>query len=408
MAKKRSPEKKKAGVTNTGQLRYGLPLSDDDLMRYFHECYHNSVSWFDPIKLDTEKLLDMYAGETLSQQDQLYLAETYRPPVSFNFALATLNTISGMNEQKDAVYKGQDMSPGEDTVGDWITSIVRQEMVRCQAHDHDDSALQSMLITGYGFTEHYLDTSRIPIHVIRKGIPFHEIWPDPDAVETNLADARFIIHERQWLLEEVEARWPDRAEDLQTGLGATGGINLKGADTMPIGAGSSRTATSRSSPSSRSRIYIYRLLYYRLVPRVYYIDPETGDEVDETHDDMLERHKELQGFEEDGGIHPITGQPIGQVQQFPEGIPPSARHPYTGKRYYQAYIATGSAAANKGSHNGGLVLSHEELSVRMFPIRALTGFKWIKAKDRRVQFFGIGRAIWQPQNYVNRVASVER
>jgi hypothetical protein len=403
MAKKGPAGPRKPGVTNTGQLRYGLPLSDDDLLSYFHECYNNSTSWFDPIKSEIERLLDMYAGETLTQQDQLYLAETYRPPVSFNFALSTMNAISGMNEQKDAVYKGQDMSAEEDAIGDWITDIVRQEMDRCQAHDHDDEALQSMLLTGYGFTEHYLDTSRIPVHVVRRGVPFHEVWPDPDAVETNLADARFMIHERQWLLEEVEARWPDAADGIQAGLGPGGALNLSGLDIIPVGSGMS---TIRSV-TSRSRIFIYRLLYWRGMPRVYYVDPKTGEEVDESHDDMMARHKELQGMEDDGGLHPLTGEPVGPVNPYPDGIPEDQRHNYVGRRYYQAYIATGTASAGSGAKGGGTVLSHEELSVPMFPIRCLTGFKWRKAKERRVQFFGLARAIYQPQMFINRAASVE-
>ena len=388
---------RKSAVTQGGALHYARPLSDDDLLRYFHECYRESQKWFDPIKEEDQKLADMYAGSTLSEGDLAYLESTARPPVSFNFALRTINVIDGMNGPKDATFEGQGTGPQNEARGDWLTDVVRQEMDRCKAHTTDSDTLRAMLIGGYGFTEHYLDTSRVPIHIVRKSIPFHEAWPDPDAQERNLRDMKFFIHEREWLLEEVEAMFPDQADELQMALTPGGSIP----SSTPIGAG----GDARATVTSRSRIFIYRFLYWRTMPMVYYVDPETGDEVDSTYEDFRDRDEELKKTpgDETGEYDPQTGQPIISPAPFPEGVSPQDTHSYKGKRWYQAYIATGTQSAVPASGKG-LILRHEELSVPLFPVACCTGFKWPQREDKRVKFFGIARAIHEPQLYINRSA----
>lgn len=388
---------RKSAVTQSGALHYARPLSDDDLLRYFHESYKESQKWFDPIKEEDQKLADMYAGSTLSEGDLAYLASTARPPVSFNFALRTINVIDGMNGPKDASFKGQGMGAKNDARGDWLTEVVRQEMDRCKAHTTDSDTLRAMLIGGYGFTETYLDTSRVPIHIVRKSLPFHEAWPDPDAQERNQRDMKFFIHEREWLLEEVEAMFHDHADELQSALMPGGSIP----STQPIGAG----GDARGLVTSRSRIFIYRFLYWRTMPMVYYLDPETGDEVDSTYEDFRDRHEDLKGMpgQASGAYDPVTGQPVIDPPPFPDGISPQDTHSYKGKRWYQAYIATGTQSAIPASGKG-LILRHEELSVPLFPIAICTGFKWPDREQKRVKFFGIARAIHEPQLYINLTA----
>lgn len=393
-------DKQLPGTTASGSLHYGRRLDDQDLLRYFDESLSKSRQFFDEIREEARLILNMYGGDTLEKEDLAFLATTKRAPVSFNFASATIDTFDGMNPPKDAIFRGQDSGEAEDAKADWLTTLVRQEVMRCNGHDHDSRALRSMLKVGYGFCEHFLDTSRVPIHVVRRYVPFHEVWPDPDAVQTNLNDAKFLIHEREWLLEEVEARWPDKAEELRG--------SMKG-DTANLPDSSTRSIGSRneggSSLNSRSRIQIYRLMYNRYVPRVYYIDPETGDEVDATHEEMLDRHEELQKTPGEQGFDPFTGQPVEQPKPFPDGIPATSRHGYVGRSWFQAYISTGAQGTTKAAGGSGVVLSHEELTVPRFPIQALTGFDWELPDEKRVRFFGLGRKIYQPQLYINKSAA---
>jgi hypothetical protein len=384
----------KPGVTSDGQLNFGVPLDDTDLMKYFHESLESSTAFFGKARDEAKLILDMYAGDTLSESDKLFLEQTKRAPVSFNFASATIDTFDGMNPPKDAIFRGQDAGEIEDAKADWLTTIVRQEVERCNGHDADSRALRSMLNTGYGFTETYLDTSRVPIHIRRKYVPFYEVWPDPDACDTNLQDARFIIQEHEWLLEEVQARWPQKAKQLAGDIvGAT--TRITGSPTQQM------TGYPGSSMSSRSRIKIYRFLYCRYMPRAYYLDPQTGDEVDGPYHEYELRHDELQKMPgQQFGPDPFTGQPVVGPKPFPDGI--GEVHQYRGIRYYQAYVSTGLAGKQSGS---GLVLSSEELSIDRFPIQALTGFTWEHVDDKRIQFFGLGRKIYQPQLFINKTAA---
>jgi len=381
----------KPGVTSSGQLNYGVPLDDDDLLKYFHESLDQSTAFFADARTEAELILDMYAGETLSPTDQLFLEQTKRPPVSFNFAAATINTFDGMNPPKDAIFRGQDMGEAEDAKGDWLTTIVRQEVQRCNGHDADSRALRSMLLTGYGFTDTYLDTSRIPIRTRRTYIPFHEIWPDPDAKDTNLSDAKFLIHEREWLLEEVQARFGKKAEALEGELETGAKGPLPSSSTQVAGGG------TQTPGAGRQRIKIYRLLYCRYMPRAYYVDPQTGEEMDGPFHEYEQRDDELRKMDGERGDDPATGQPVVGPKPFPDGV--GEVHQYRGVRWYQAYISTGVAGNASGQ---GTVLVSEELTVDRFPIQALTGFAWEKPKERRIRFFGLGRMIYQPQLFVNK------
>jgi hypothetical protein len=382
-----------------GVLKFGEPLDDEKLMDHFAECLDASQGYFEKIWEEYGILSDMYGGETLSDRDKNYLIETLRPPISFNFAAGMIDTLVGedIEQRKEVVFRAQDFEESEDAISDALTRIVRSQVQKCKGHRADSDAYQNMLIGGYGFTEHYLDVSRVPIRVVRASIPPPEMWPDPDFIEGNGEDAQFWIREREWALEEAEAMWPDKADELRSSYSPIGVRSLP----MPRGGKPSSVVKRKNA------VRIYEFQYRRTEPMVYYIDPR-----DETaHNDPLgalskvndELSQVMHTGESGDPVIGIDGQPM---PKYPDGV--GSVHHYKGKRWYRAFLAADGPASPRDRRSGeaGIVLEHRPLSVRGSTIRCITGLKWYKVTERRARFFGPARLIHDAQLYINRSAAV--
>lgn len=358
-----------------GNLRYGQPLEDDDVLRFFESCKEESEERFLPIWRENEKLSNAYFGETLGADDIAYLNETGRPPVSINVVLGTVNAVLGsdMASRREVRFEGDDGSSlVDDAVADLVTDTVRKAMGKCGGHREEARALLDLLIGGYAFTEGYLDVTEIPSRAVLSHVPWWENLPDPNAVKGNLLDRRFHIRMRKWTLEEAQSRWPDKANEIENlGLSGSRGI-LNNSATVR------QTWKSVASPRKKHGVAIFEFQYYRLEPRVLYFDQQKR-----RHDVTPEEFAAAQ----EESVDPITGEVI-DIEYFP----------YSGKTYYKAFIA----AAIEGSKKS--LLSHEPIG--FWTYNAATGFVKSEPAKEQVRFFGISRVIHDLQMYINKIMSV--
>ena len=198
------------------QLEYGKPLDDRRVLDYFRQCIKASKDWFDDIWTENGKMADVYFGETLSDEDKAFLWKTKRPPISFNYARATIDAIVGsdQSDRKEVVFKPFNDSPEALLVSDWQTRLNRNELMRSNVFRHESDVLFDMLIGGYGFMETFIDVDLFPVRVPSARVQPWEMFPDPDATEDNLEDANWFVRERSVNLEEVQAKYPEAASDV--------------------------------------------------------------------------------------------------------------------------------------------------------------------------------------------------
>lgn len=381
------------------RLEYGEALSDEDLVAYFWTCSKASHEWFDPLWEEFDRQAEAYGGNTLSEIDREWLVETKRPPITFNVFAATIDTIVGtdMADEREVLFRGQDLSDFDGIKAEWMTQLLRQIWKRGKTPSQVSDAFQDDLLGGYGFAEAFLDTSKVPIPVVGKSIPVWEMYPDPDAREVCLADGRFIIRERRWLLEEIEARWSNKIEEIKLG------ITSETIATYPQPSKSGGWH-KREDLRRRQGAMVHHFCYKRFEPRIV-VEAEPGSGRLETlrPSEHREREEEAQaGFEAamaawEAGGGPMTEEPPPEPTALGLGLP---AHRYAAEVHYSSYIL------GDGGKGTGLVLEHKELSVPSFPYIVLTGYQQKKATEKRVKFFGPAKKIFDAQLYLNRALGV--
>jgi len=350
---------------------FGKEYSDEDFLKVFWAAYADSESHFSGWREDIRTFYSIYAGESqLDDADREFAQLTKRPLINLNYSIGTLNAIIGaqMSDRKEVQFKGVGTYDYDGVTADWMTILLRTAYQYSDGHRRESDAALDMLITGYGWSEAYLDTSKVPIHArIGPAQPW-EMYPDPNAVEDNLRDARFHIRVKQWELEEAEARWPDSKEEMRTGLAADTVESVTQIHGVYEG----------FSNAFRPRIKVYEYQYLRYVPWSVFVDPTTGKQV------------EMKRSKANKVINGLRSQGL-EVEQ---------RYDYAKKVYYRAYI-TGNAT--KAS---GVILEKKELSLNRFTYSCVTGFKNKDPDDGRVIYFGPMTIISDIQIYLNKAFAV--
>jgi hypothetical protein len=382
------------GTSTEPVLKYGEKLSDSDLSELFWDCHERGIEHITDVRKDADVLFDMYGCETLSPVDKQYLTDTGRPYVNFNYAARMIDTLRGMsqNEAQEPVWRGSDSGPWDEVYADWATRIVRQIRLACNAKAHASDAEFDMLISGYGYQEDVLDLTQIPPKPVTRHLQIGEVVPDPEATEENLADASFWIRVREWRLDRIQARWPDKKDQIE----------MAGAGTLSAQPRSGSTGAWTSSPTPRNtnkKRKVYEFLYSRPVPMVAYLDPETGEMVNTDMASMNARQKELdKSYGSEVEAHAMMMDPANPqaVGQAPEKLVIEDAHKYSKEVWYRAFLL--GDEKTKGSE----ILEHEVISTGRPTIRAITGYKWRKVQTTRVRFFGPMRKVYNPQMYLDR------
>lgn len=396
-------------------LEYGKELTDDDVARYFDACYDESKEYFDPIWRDNARLYAMYYGDTLSKNDKEYLRKTKRPPIDFNYAIGTINAIVGADaaDRKEVTFSEAGRNAQKMVISDWLTDINRKLMNLCKGHRHESDAYLDQLIGGYGFAYTYIDQNRYPLRTATERVQPWECYPDPNATEDNLSDGGYFIRRRSWTLEQVQSRWKDKADILKKRAqsGAVGSTAPS-----PVSTLSRSRARGKDTRNQQRRVEVFDFVYRRLVPKVVWVDPETGEKRNTKAAELAERQKELeadwqaqmeaytrQADPQTGMVLDQQGQPV----QPPQPMKVEQQYTYDGECWYRAYLLDGGVTKTQGGQkNASLVLESRELDVTESPYKVVTGFKYKDMVEGRVRFFGPMRVIHDAQLYTNRSLQV--
>lgn len=397
---------------------YGKPLDDDELTAYFWDCYDDANNWFAPKWDAVSALWDAYSGETLSEADKKHLEATKRPPINYNLMKGTIDAVVGGDQadRKEVVFRGTGPEDTDGVIAAWMTQVCRTEVGKCNGYRQETDILFDDLIGGYGFSETFLDLSKKPMRVPTVRVQPWEMYPDPDATEGNLSDARYVIRERGWTLEEVQARWPDKAEEIGTK------VSMGNIPSFAPNVGVQGRWSKRVTPTRRSRIKVYDFCYKRFTPKVVWTDPETGEEQSTSRAELVARQKELD-LEYEAALAEQQMQLAAMAVQMAspemggEGMPPGPgpmappppperreieeKYQYPAETFFRAYLLGDAKAVN-----ANVVLEHQEIKVSRFPYQSLTCFMRKRFKEERVDFFGLAHVVKGAQLYLDKALGV--
>lgn len=389
---------------------FGELFTDKKVEEYYTTAFKDSQTFMSEEREEWKILYDGYWGQTLAKKDREWLEATNRPPVSLNLAVGTINAILGadQSERKEVQWKGVDLDVLDKAQAEILTRVVRHYFARSDGYRHEADAILDLLIAGYGWSQNFMDTSRIPTPPTMKSAPIYEMYRDPNAVESGLVDAAHVIRLKRWALEQAQGRWPDHREELRGAVRA----NDVGPEMSPTVTTREGDWSARDMGVGKHGVWIAEFQYIRHEPRVIFLDPVSQRRVDEPKRDFERRKKAMSAVAQDVGerLDALQGmddedslreqhQLLDQASRLnPDLI---TYHEFAAKKFYRAFINTDQGGTRAA------VLEHSEMEgANRFSYTCATGYKRRDIESGRVRFFGPMRTLFDTQLYVNRSASV--
>lgn len=361
-----------------------LAVSDGKLTEEFSRRLQASRNSFANWRRRAKKLYDTYGGDPWPDEARLQLESTERPVVNFNYALSTINAVVGqdMADRKEAQFQGwhdqdDEDAPLDQLSGELYTSLVRKIMDRRQGHRQVSTVQYDQLITGYGWAECHVDVSRYPFWVQPKQVDCMEMFPDPEYNETNVADGRYLVRERNWTLEDVRAKWPSKAKFLNPRI-----ADWKGILPRKVYARAYQNPGNPSTPESQKpedEVKVYDYQFRKKEPWVVFEDPQTSERDTMPKKDFDRYVKSLGEIVGDDGL-PVLREEIETLD-------------YARDVYYRCYLAEG------GDGSDGYTVLEKPKRIRedCFTYKCVTGFRRKEKESGRTKHFGLMDVIYEPQ-----------
>jgi hypothetical protein len=196
------------------------PKEAPDLVARVKEEKRKFESKYGSWRKEARENYDMVAGDgrQWKKEDREALEAMDRPCVEFDRLGTIVDAVSGSeinNRQETSYIPRIPGSVQQQGMGATTTAAARWVRDNCDAEDEESDAFVDVLIAGVGCTHtrmDYEEDEEGQILIERKDI-LRMGW-DATATKRNNADAKCAWEECKFSKEEIESRWPDKAEDI--------------------------------------------------------------------------------------------------------------------------------------------------------------------------------------------------
>lgn len=322
-----------------------------------------SADW----RQEAMELFDCYAGNQWSEVDKNEAREKLRPALTFNLTAKYIDAVSGLQiaNRMDIRYIPREM--GDVKVNEVLTAAADWVRDGCNALTEESEAWKDMLISGMGCTETFVDTMDDPEGriLVERRDPI-EMFVDPAARALNLSDARYMMRIRYMDQEEIEERWPNKADDLGVDhMGIEPAQDYGWGEYLHNASEAWRYDSQPFGEYTRKTQPVVEYQWYERGKMYRFFTPMGNRDVSPKQADVLRDVLKKQGI-------------------------PFRDKQFSGKQYKRAFAA------------GNIILSQGDSPYQSgFTYGFMTG----KRDRNNNTFHGIGRALKEPQQFVNKIFS---
>lgn len=314
-----------------------------------------------------EEAIECYAfrsGEHWTPSEKAELTEKLRIPVVFNRVGPMVEAVAGAEVNNRQTVQFIPRKAGDAGLNEVLTSAADYFRDACDAEDEESDSFMDVVISGVGVTETSLDYIDNPDGMVKvdRRDPLSMRW-DPSAKKRNLSDKKWAQRE-EWLdREEIEDRWPEKADD--------------------IGATSSSGWSDEGRPHDASLAWLYQK------------DDSGHDEKSGKHRVIHEQWYELETYYTllDPFTQQVVEMPAEQFETLRDRlkqmrIPLKAARKHR-KKWFQVFVC------------GDTVLEFSPVACNACAFNFITGYR---DRNRNV-WFGIVRSMIDPQKWANKFFS---
>jgi len=335
-------------------------IDGQTIQSWYQGCRDDSKKWRDEAK----EMFDLRAGNQWTETEIAELNEKRRIPIVMNRVGPYFDSIIGYaaNNKKEMRF----LPRGNDDLAQasLLNEAVRWADDLCCANDEELDAFDDMITCGMGWTESRMDYKIDPEGqlITAERIDPMEMYWDVNARKRNLGDATYVIHAKRYERRDAEKRWP-RIKDVTP--------DWSNEDEHRVEPHNATNAWKYENDQSgvgypEPEAYLILRCQWYLDKKVYRVsDPQSGQLVTLS---AAKFGKLKDGFDQMGIKY----------------VPGTERH------YYDTYV-TGDQ----------VIQENEAPSNKGFTLRAMCA----KRDRNKKQWYGIGRAVKDPQKFSNKFFS---
>ena len=336
------------------------------------------------------------------EEDKDDLEDDGRPALVFDRTRPIIASVAGaeITNRYEPKYlpRDSDLTEMDVQYSESGNKVYRWIRDRGDFPNHESAAFQSTLICGIGATELYVDFEEDRDGVIKmRRVPIWELGWDPSSVDPNLLDAKYVIRDRWVDDDEIIQRFgrdvAERAKVLadHNAPGKSRGF-LSSIFTREVDDPRKTYFENRGGKYydyKRSRIRVWEMVRKDKEYQTRILLPESmgGGDV------MAPKEKAQEAIE---ALR--AAQMTQSLRMMEQGLPPQPAEPV---QYIDDFPVT---TILRSYHAGHEVLKEEKLPMKHFPYQFITGFEDTSDPSRRY-FFGLMRAMRDPQRYANKFFS---
>lgn len=339
---------------------------DDDILSTLKQRFKIAEDMTQEWRQEAIELYDLTAGRQWSEVDKARMEEQLRPHLEFNLMGKYIDAVSGLQiaNRMDMRYVPREL--GDTKVNEILTSAADWARDQCSAWIEESEAWKDMLVGGVGCVETFIDFDDDPEGVIKieRRDPIELFW-DPSARKINLTDKRWMIRVRYMVHEEIEERWPRKADELAN----PSSMGIEPADTLGDYIHNANEAWKYEHQPfgniERRTLPVVEYQWWERHPMVRVLTPMGNKDITPSQYNKLKVVLEAQGI-------------------------PHRAHKFKGKKYFRAFACN------------NIILDQGESPYQEgFTYGFMTG-----KRDRNSNtWYGLGRALADPQRFLNKILS---
>jgi hypothetical protein len=180
----------------------------ETLVDYFEEAEDASTT----ARYESERCRDYYDGNQLTSEELSTLKKRNQPKVVVNMIQPKVDMLLGVERTTRTSPKAFPRTPAHDDGADAVTDAIRYVLDNNDFDVIASDVFENMLIEGTGGCSVEVDEN---LNIRLKQFRWDRFFADPHSMSRDFSDARYMGVVVWMDLPEAEARWGERAEELE-------------------------------------------------------------------------------------------------------------------------------------------------------------------------------------------------
>ena len=179
----------------------------NQLVEWLGDCEDSSAEkkWND----EAEEDYKFYSGDQDTTEVKEALEAQSRPCTVYNEIMPKINMLVGMAAQMEGGLTLMPRTLEDAPLTELMTGTMEFFREKMRLNRKENNCFEHAVKSGKSWLHFYIDENSPDDTIKAQRVPGRDIHHDPDSVEFDLSDCRFLFRDKWFTADDIEAAWPD-------------------------------------------------------------------------------------------------------------------------------------------------------------------------------------------------------